>query len=133
MLGLTNEEWKKLKELTEEEKLKPYSKYVYRKIVTASETVLKSIEKPMDPSKAIMGSEIYKMYEEGYHDIENGWCIFPDGGGYVAINTIMPNTSMEVWNWWSEWRPAEDLSLRYKIWNPLCHYLSYNDTPGNHE
>lgn len=48
-----------LEELTPEEKTRPYAKYYY--------------QQPAPPAP-----------DPGYHEVEIGYCVMPDGSGYVA-------------------------------------------------
>ena len=109
-----------LKDLTPEEKAKPYSKYFYRKIVTPVPERLAAMDKPMDPSKALPIERINDLLDPGYHDVEIGWCILPNGGGYVANRNVMPGVTVDMVDWWMAWHCHEP--LRYKIWYPPCHF-----------
>lgn len=123
----------KLTQLTEEEKKRPYAKYVYRDLISPSEEILEAIKEPMDPSKAVFSDNIDEMLKDGYMEVENGWCVLPDGGSYICINTKWPNCTPEMWNWFAFWRCEEDQNLRYKVWNPSCHYVSYCHNESGHE
>ena len=44
----------------------------------------------------------------------------PDGTGFVAVRTVMPDVTAEMLDWWFMWHGLE--GLRYKIWCPGEHY-----------
>ena len=108
------------KDLTAEEKAKPYSKYFYRKPALPAPVRLAALERPIDPSKALPIEKINDLLNPGYFEVEAGWCVLPNGVGYVANHTKMPGVTVEMVNWWMAWHSLED--LRYKIWWPEGHY-----------
>jgi phloretin hydrolase len=113
-------------ELTIEEKAKPYSKYYYTKPAQPDPKKLEVMEKPMDPLKALPITKLNDMLNPGYFDVEAGWCIMPDGSGYIANYTQMPGVTPEMFKWWFVWHCLEP--LRYKIWWPDGHFdISIND------
>jgi hypothetical protein len=114
------------RDLTPEEKAKPYSRYFYRKPVPPAPERLAPIEKPMDPSKALPIERINDLLNPGYFEVEAGWCVLPNGVGYVANHTKMLGVTVEMVNWWMAWHSLEN--LRYKIWWPEGHYaISLSD------
>lgn len=117
-----------LKELTFEEKAKPYAKYYYLKPAAPDPELLELIkpDSPMDPAKALPIENINDLLNSGYMEVENGYCILPNGAAYAAINTKMPGVTTEMINWWFAWHSLED--LRYKIWWPQGHFgISINE------
>ena len=115
-----NEVEELIKDLTPEEKTKQYSKYFYRPIVPPASERLAVIDKPMDPSKALPIEQINDLLNRGYHEVESGWCILPNGAGYVANHTPMPGVTVDMINWWMAWHGLE--SLRYKLWYRPAHF-----------
>ena len=59
------------------------------------------------------------MLAPGYLPGETGYCVMPDGSGYVAILHKMAGATAEMFDWWFAWHALED--LRYKIWYPEYH------------
>ncbi|MDY5023447.1 MAG: hypothetical protein SPE99_13750, partial [Blautia sp.] len=57
---------------------------------------------------------------------ENGYCVMPDGTGYVAALHQMPEVTLEMYKWWNEWRWKGDCNGRYKIWCPGKHLVCHN-------
>jgi hypothetical protein len=113
-------------ELTPEEKAKPYSKYFYKEPSSPAPERLALMDKPMDPSKALPIERINDLLDPGYHEVEAGWCIMPNGTGYIANHLPMPGVTVDMVNWWFAWHSLED--LRYKIWWPDGHFgISLSD------
>lgn len=59
---------------------------------------------------------------------ETGWCILPDGVGYVAVRTTMPAVSGEMVDWWFDWHARE--ALRYRVWHPGAHRSNRLEEPA---
>ncbi|GIX42614.1 MAG: hypothetical protein KatS3mg129_2347 [Leptospiraceae bacterium] len=110
----------KLKPLTEYELRKPYSKYYYMPLVKIPEIILNKLERPILPKKAILFEEKNRFLIPDNDKEEIGYCIFPDGSGYIAMRIEMPDVTPEMIEWWFYWHSLE--SLRYKIWYPGAHY-----------
>ena len=96
---------------------------------------------PMDPAKAIKPEnfiDTLKPFGE-YDEVEMGYCMFPDGSGYVATYTrIPPDVDVKKMYWYMGWLNNRSKSmvfghgnLRYKIWNPADHwdhhFVNWND------
>jgi len=108
------------KDLTAEEKTKSYAKYFYRKIVAPTPERLAVMDKPMDPAKALPIERINDLLNPGYHEVESGWCVLPNGAGYIANHTIMPGVTVDMVDWWMAWHCLEP--MRYRIWYPPAHF-----------
>lgn len=69
----------------------------------------------------------------GYDKYELGYCMFPDGSGYVATYRVRPpHITAEMERWYRNWRNLKSKSmvpghgnLRYKIWNYADHFDHY--------
>lgn len=69
----------------------------------------------------------------GYDKYELGYCMFPDGSGYVATYRVRPpHISAEMERWYRNWRNLKSKgmvpghgNLRYKIWNYADHFDHY--------
>ena len=92
------------RDLTAAEKAKPYSKYYFRPIVPPSPEKVAAMDRPIDAAKALPIERINDLLDPGYHEVESGWCILPNGAGYVANHTLMPGVSVDMVNWWMAWR-----------------------------
>ncbi len=108
------------RDLTAEEKSKPYSKYFYRKIVAPAPERVAATDKPMDPARALPIERINDLLNPGYFEIESGWCILPNGAGYIANLNVMPGVTVDMANWWMAWHGLE--GMRYRIWYPPGHF-----------
>src|SRR5512136_2481640 len=108
------------KELTAPEKAKPYAKYFYQPMVPAPKEIIDTLSKgPIDPAVALPIRQRNDMLKPGNLAAERGYCMMPDGSGFVAMVTKMPGVTSEMINWWFAWHGLE--SLRYKIWDPDEH------------
>lgn len=105
--------------VTEQDKLKSYYKYYLEDMVDAPKEKYDLVSKPMDPSKALNIHDRNRLFEPGYLDGEIGYCVMPDGTGYVANMTQMPGVTTEMFEWWFVWHALDN--LRYTIWNPEEH------------
>lgn len=115
-------EEKKLAELSENEREKSYSKYYFEKPGMPNEELLGFLKdvKPMDPSKALNIEDINDLLNPGYLEVETGYCVLPNGAGYVSVCNKMPGVTVDMVNWWFAWHGLDE--LRYKIWWPKGHY-----------
>jgi hypothetical protein len=108
------------RDLTPEEKAKSYSKYYYRQPAPPLPERVTAMAKPIDPSKALPIEHINDLLNPGYLEVEAGWCVLPNGAGYVANQIPMSGVTVDMVNWWMAWHSLED--LRYKIWWPDGHF-----------
>ena len=114
------------RDLTDEEKAKPYAKYFYREPAPPAPERLAAMDQPIDPSKALPIESINDLLKPGHFNAEAGWCVMPNGAGYVANHTLMPGVTADMINWWMAWHSLED--LRYKLWYPPGHFsISLSD------
>ena len=112
------------KELSSAEQAKPYAKYFYRPMVPTPQEITDILDKgPIGPSLAIQIHQRDDLLKPGYLPAEIGYCLVPDGSGYVAMLIKMPDVTAEMVEWWFAWFGLE--SLRYKIWDPEAHYATY--------
>lgn len=90
---------------------------------------------PMDWREAIPAERFldYLLPKGEYTDHENGYCMFPDGSGYIATYMPIPeDVEVKKLFWYLNWlnvhprsQPAGTGNLRYKIWNPADHWDHY--------
>lgn len=106
---------------TEEERMEPEFKYYDPVFAPLAPEVAAAISGgPVDCSMATPFERIGDLLEPGYLSVENGYCLNPDGTGFVAVKTDFPGATAEMIQWWFWWHANED--LRYKIWCPGDHY-----------
>ena len=107
--------------LTPEELAKPYAKYYTMDLGGPDLEALELLrrDRQMDAAKALMPEDISALLDPGYHEVETGWCMLPNGGGYIAVLHKMPGVTVEMIDWWFAWHAIED--LRYRIWYPPYH------------
>jgi hypothetical protein len=123
-----------LPELFPEEKKMPLAKYYYNYPMHDLGRDEKQILEagPMDPGDAIKPENFIDLYRPcgEYDKVETGYCMFPDGSGYVATYTrIPPGVELKKMYWYLGWLNTHSRSmvlghgnLRYKIWNPPDHW-----------
>jgi phloretin hydrolase len=108
-------------ELTEEEKARPFAKYYYDEIPKPDPGHYEKMETPIDPKDAFYPEEINRLLDLDAlrAGVETGWCVLPNGAGYIANSILYPGSTAEMVDWWFAWHPLED--LRYRIWYPPQH------------
>ncbi len=128
---------KKRQKLFPEEEKMPLAKYFYNyPLHYPSPLEMQIIENlnPMKPSDTIPVenfTDLLKPY--GYDKFETGYCLMPDGSGYVATYRVRPPyITQEMERWYRNWRNLKSKSmipghgnLRYKIWNYADHFDHY--------
>ena len=75
---------------------------------------------PIDPAEALRFEDLNDFLNPGYLPREIGYCLLPDGAGYVSSHIKMPGVTTEMFDWWFAWHALEP--LRYKIWDPEDHF-----------
>lgn len=111
------------RELTEQEKKKSYAKFFDMPYPEVAAETLALMKEPMDPALALPIQQRNDLLKPGYLEREAGYCVMPDGSGYVASYVKMPGVTLEMLEWWFAWHGME--SLRYKIWDPNDHYEAH--------
>lgn len=109
--------------VSEEDKKRSYFKYYGEPMVPGDpKKYQKVMSGPIDPAKALPFAQRNRLFEPGYLEEELGYCVMPDGTGYLANLTHMPGVTTEMFDWWFAWHGLND--LRYSIWNPEDHYYA---------
>ncbi len=83
---------------------------------------------PIDPTDALPMTRLDRLLDPAPLPAETGWCLLPDGVGYVAARTPMPGVRGEMVDWWFDWHPQE--ALRYRVWHPGAHRSNRIQRPG---
>jgi len=103
--------------------------YLHRPLTPPAPAVLAAIERgPMDSRDAVGAGEVDRLLDPAPLPAECGWCVLPDGCGYVAIRTAMPEVSAEMVDWWFDWHPRDP--VRYRVWHPLAHESNSVELPA---
>jgi len=117
--------------LSSEELKLPLAKYYDLPLVEPGPREMQIINAgPFNPALAIKPENFLDLLQpEGYQPVEYGYCMMPDGSGYLAVYTTYPNCTPQMLAWWFRWlnihskgMPAGQGNLKYKIWNPLDHW-----------
>ena len=126
---LSNEEVLALStELTEKEQAHPHAHYHDLMPAPLPAELAEAISgPPMDPSKGF-GMEDYGkfMNNTGHCEVENGYCVLPNGVTYAAAQIRQEGRTDEMVDWYNK-EFAKGDNLFYKIWNPEAHYLHYEN------
>ena len=111
-----------VRQLTPEEEAKPYAKYYHRPVTPPDPDLIAQIkpDTQIDPALALPPERISELLDPGYHEVETGWCIMPNGTGYLAVHNKMPGVTVEMLDWWFWWHSMA--SMRYGLWYPPGHY-----------
>ncbi len=117
-------------ELTPEERALPVAKYYDDPIYLPGPLEHMILARPLDPAAVTQPENFTDILSlEGYTGSDYGYCMFPDGAGYVATYSEFRNCTTEMLDWWFPWmathcksQPAGVGNIRYKIWCPYGHF-----------
>ncbi|MEM8900631.1 MAG: hypothetical protein AAGC85_21130, partial [Bacteroidota bacterium] len=96
-----------------------YASFYQEELVEIHEDVKKQAETPLPWGTLPDIDEITLLEKTGDMPVETGYSVAEDGSMAVAVKTLMPNTTPEMWDWWFGWHGSED--NRYKLWHPKAH------------
>jgi hypothetical protein len=103
--------------------------YLSRPLSPADPETWAAIERgPIPPAEALPLSGLDRLLDPAPLAAETGWCKLPDGVGYVAVRTSMPEVTAEMVEWWFDWHPRDP--LRYRIWHPRAHSENSLEPPA---
>ncbi len=107
--------------LTREERAKPFAFYfdLPEPSPLIADDLAQKIMSPMDPTKALRMENINDILDPGYDADDVGYCVLPDGTGYIGQTYLFEGSTREMFMWWWCWKGLED--LRFKIWYPSIH------------
>ncbi len=88
-------------------------------IVEINTDIEASLETPLLWGQLPDVNEISLLEKEGDMPFESGFSVAEDGSIAVAVKTLMPTTSPQMWDWWFGWHGSEN--NRYKLWHPKAH------------
>ena len=109
-------------------KKRNHAKYFYREVTPPDRISWRKWTNHRS-SKALPIERINDLLKPGYLDVEIGWCIMPDGSGFIANHNLMPGVTVDMLKWWFAWHALED--LRYKIWYKPGHFgISISEEAG---
>ena len=126
---LSLQEMRNLKsELTDAEKGYAHAKYYYSMPAPLSEIHKAAIQAgPIDPAKAFDIQDYGKfMNNTGHCEVENGYCVLPNGVTYAAVLLNQEGRTDEMVNFYNQHFAKED-SLFYKTWYPGEHFMHYEN------
>lgn len=107
--------------LSAEEERLPYAKYFHKPLAPIPQEKLDIWNGPAaDPAAALPFAARGRFQDADVPGLDNGFCVAPDGTGFVANTTFMPGVTAEMFNWWFGWHSVTS-DLRYKLWDPEDH------------
>lgn len=114
-------DFENLPQLRPDEKESPFAKFYYVPVEMPAPEILEGIDadKPMDPEKAIGVDEVDRLFKVGYDEVENGWCVMPDGTGYSAVRVELPDVTAAELMQFQVYGHMNN--LQYKTWLPKLH------------
>lgn len=115
--------------LTAEEEQLPYAKYFKKPLATIPQEKLDVWKGPAaEPAMALPFEDRARFQDSETPGIDNGFCVAPNGTGFVANTTFMPNVTAEMFDWWFGWHSVTS-DLRYKLWDPEDHWYARAQNP----
>jgi hypothetical protein len=115
--------------LNEQERQAPYARFFDRPQPPISAEQQRAAQGELSPEwqEGMPERALSELLHPEKIRTENGFCLLPNGGGYVAALHEMPNITLEMYKWWNCWRMEADCGARYKIWCPGKHYACYEN------
>lgn len=108
--------------VTEAERNLPYFKYYEQDMAPIPEEKLSLWRAPaLEPTLATPFAARDRFLDVNSDVLDVGFCVAPDGTGFVANSTFMPGVTAEMFDWWFAWH-CTGPDLRYKIWDRDDHY-----------
>jgi hypothetical protein len=102
--------------------------YLSRPMTAPDPETLEAVDAgPIDHAAAQTADDLDLLLDSRELSGECGWCVLPDGCGYVAMQTAMPGVTSEMIDWWFDWHPRDP--VRYRIWHPLAHESNRVELP----
>lgn len=105
--------------------LEPYLDHL---LADPSPDQLAGVGAPFEPGAAVAFADKDRLLDPAPLAVESGWCRMPDGVGYVAMRTAMPDVTPEMVDWWFDWHPRR--GERYRAWHPTAHFDNSLDPPA---
>ena len=103
--------------VSEADQQKSYFKFYERELPgIAPEKRGKVFGPAMDPAKGIPFGEKANILKPEFQGDEIGFCVMPDGTGYVADINFLPGATAEMVDWYYLWRGLDQ--LRFTIADP---------------
>lgn len=110
---------------TEQDKQKSYYKYYELPMAYVDPQRYAEVMKgPIPPTMALRFQDRNDLFKVGYFENEVGYCVMPDGTGYLSNLTKMPGVTVEMFDWWFAWHGLDN--FRYTIWNPAEHQQAFS-------
>ena len=104
-------------ELSPEERKLPLAKYYDLPLYPPGPREQQIIDAgPIDPRLAIKAESFLDLLQpEAYQKVEYGYCMMPDGTGYLAVYTVYPNCTPEMLAWCVTFKAERPQSWRRSL------------------
>lgn len=116
------------RDLTEEEKARPYSYLYYRELLGPADLQKAAAAKGgFDPKYGVTSDNLIDRITNIPEEAEAGYCYMPGGGAFVCGKTEMPGITVDMYRHWLYWWNGEapdEADMRYKCWCPSAHQNS---------
>ena len=119
-------------EVSEAEKAMPLYKYYTRPLRVIGPLYSQALDHgPMDQKNAIPTNDPTRhLLPPGeYDEISLGYCMHPEGGGFIRHYSFYPGAKFDMLKWYYTWvnipcrnQPKDCGNMKYKIWVPQGHY-----------
>lgn len=118
-------------ELTPEERRMPLARYYDLPLYPPGPRESQLLDHlPIGPKYALPVDRLLDhLRPTGYAKREYGYCMMPDGSGYMAMYAHYPGCTPKMMGWWFRWlnvppkdQPEGTGNLKYKIWCPPDHW-----------
>ncbi|MEQ6335593.1 DAPG hydrolase family protein [Sphingobium sp. MK2] len=103
---------------------KPHARYFSPKVARIQDHVLDAIALGLQPAEYAytIDEAGTRLGLHGYEPMETGVSVLRDGRFMIAVHTLMPRVTAQMWDWWFAWHGHE--TARYKLWHPEAHARS---------
>ncbi|MCI4671853.1 MAG: FAD-binding protein [Bacteroidia bacterium] len=105
--------------IKEKELESDYAPFYKEHMVKISEAVEKSLTQPLPWGQLLDIDGMELLEQPGDQAVETGYSVAEDGSIAVAVKTLLPNNTPQMWDWWFGWHGSEN--ERYKLWHPNAH------------
>ena len=106
--------------VTEEEKKLPYYKYYLRDLAPIPQEKLDIWQAAAaDSALALPVEQRDRFLDETPLPLEVGFCVAPNGTGFVANATPLPGVTIEMFEWWFGWHCCAPLCAAFSSFS-IC-------------
>ena len=105
----------------------PFARFFDPDMAPVASHVVSALDEGPQAPKLLTPLDSVGALLEGDEPTENGYALCRDGSVRIAVHTVMPGVTPEMWDWWFGWHGSD--SRRYKLWHPRAHlYVQWADS-----